>query len=248
MSKHKRPKSVENKLDQSTHIEQRDKVKENFNIRSFKWTEKQQKFIDLALDKNTKILAVSGPPGCSKTLLAVYCSLLLISEKKIGELVYYRSLVQSKDSETGYLPGTLEDRCQFYYVPLYDKLEELLYKNDIKKLVEEKRIKTSPVSMIRGVQHSVSALILDESQNCTLDTIFSLATRVGEHSKLFILGDEKYQNDLGKKSGFAEFCQIYKDDESKANGIQYFQFTSEDIMRSKLVKFLVEKMDNYSNK
>ena len=69
--------------DDSLYIYQRDKLKETFNIRELKWTEKQQRFIDLALAKNTKVIICKSPPGTGKTLLSLYCSLRKLNDKRI---------------------------------------------------------------------------------------------------------------------------------------------------------------------
>ena len=60
MKKHKKP-------DQSQYVTQGEKIKDKVLIREFKWTPKQQQFIDLALNKDTKIIFVSGPAGSNKT-------------------------------------------------------------------------------------------------------------------------------------------------------------------------------------
>ena len=38
---------------------------------------------------------------------------------------------------------------------------------------------------------------------------------------------------------------IFNDEDSKAQGIHTFEFTREDIMRSGVVKFIVEKLEKY---
>jgi hypothetical protein len=68
---------------------------------------------------------------------------------------------------------------------------------------------------------------------------------MGKFSKLFICGDSIMQNDLGKRSGFKEFCEIFQDQDSRDNGIQYFKLGPEDIMRSGIVRFIVDKITKY---
>jgi len=58
------------KQDKSPKILQRDKFKEELKIRELNWTDKQKAFIDIALNKDVKMMFISGPAGSSKTLLS----------------------------------------------------------------------------------------------------------------------------------------------------------------------------------
>ena len=74
-------------------------------------------------------------------------------------------------------------------------------------------------------------IIADEAQNMTTKELFTLITRTGEFSKVFILGDPD-QSDINGKSGFIKMISYFDDDESRANGIHVFKFTEDDIVRS----------------
>jgi len=233
------------KQDKSPKVHQRDKFKEELKIRDLNWTEKQKDFIKLALDKNVKTILISGPAGTSKTLLSVYCALHLMQDKKIPEIIYIRSPVESSDSKIGYLPGDVDEKLQFYNLPFSDKLEELLSKPQIESLNNQERIKIHPLSFVRGMSWNCKGIILDEAQNCTTKEIVTLMTRVGEFSKCFILADpDQTDLPLGKSGGFEKLKNIFNDEESKQNGIYSFEFSEEDIKRSDLVKFIVKKLKN----
>jgi len=235
------------KKDNSERIQQRDKVKDSFEIRKLKWTPKQEQIIQTALNKETNIIILDGLPGTAKTLLSVYCSLELMKAQKISDIVYIRSLVQSSDGQTGFLTGDLEQKTYYYNVPLFDKLGELLNKSTIDSLNKQERIKAFPVSLLRGYTFNVNSIILDEGQNMVFDSLVTTATRLGKFSKLFVCGDSLMQNDLGKKSGFNEFCRILDDQESRDNGIFYFKLGVEDIMRSGITQYIVQKIAKYKN-
>ena len=53
-------------VDNSPSVPQRDKLKGKFEIKALNWTEKQKEFINIATDKNTNLMFVSGPAGSSK--------------------------------------------------------------------------------------------------------------------------------------------------------------------------------------
>lgn len=227
--------------DHSPLIPQRSKLRHPLNIYQREFTEKQKQFLEIARDKETKLMFVSGPAGTSKTYLSVYVSLTLIAERKVSDLIYVRSIVESSDSKMGYLPGETNEKLAPYLQPLVDKLAELLSKTDIDVLKKEERISGLPIGFLRGLNWNAKAIISDESQNLTHKELITLLTRIGEFSKVFIIGDPE-QSDINGKSGFTKMVNIFDDEESRENGIHVFRFTDEDNVRSALSRFINKKI------
>ena len=229
--------------DHSPYLIQRDKLDRKLAIRSLPWTDKQRAFFELAWAKSTRCLLVKGPAGTSKTLSAVYAALHLLDRQKVSDLVLVRTPVESCGAKLGYLPGTSEDKLAKYMAPFHDKLEELLCAGDRKYLADDQRVHAEHLGYLRGAHLSVKALILDEAQNCTFDELTTVATRMGEFSRLFILGDPG-QSDLGRGHGrdFEAFWDLFNDADSRAHGIVTFEFTEDDVVRSAFVRFIVKRL------
>jgi phosphate starvation-inducible protein PhoH len=232
------------KVDKTPVIHQNSKLQVPLNIFNRELTPRQKEFVELALDNKVKMLVVSGPAGTSKTFLSVYASLLLMNKQRVSDLVYVRSVVESSDVKLGFLPGEKNDKMSPYRQPLVDKLDEFLSSGDVKKLNDEERIEAHPVGYLRGLNWNAMAIIGDEMQNCTRKELITLMTRVGEFSKLFLLGDPS-QADINR-SGFKDVYNLFNDEESRENGIYTFEFTEEDIVRSKLVRFITKKVKKLS--
>jgi phosphate starvation-inducible protein PhoH len=232
-------KSIHSHVDSQTSL-----YREELIIKErFKYNEKQQEILERGLHKDTRCLILNGCAGTSKTYLSLLIALKLLNQKKIKNINYIRSLIQSQDGETGFLSGNLQEKTLYFNIPLYDKLEELLTTPDINHLIKQEIIRTYPTSMLRGIQLG-GVTIIDESQNMLFSSIETILTRMQEHSLLIILGDASgSQNDLGSKTGFKKTCDIFNDKESQDNGIHYFQLDSSHIVRSKLVKFVIEKIE-----
>lgn len=228
------------KKDTSPVIPQRSKFRSNLSIYDRQLTPKQLEFLEIAKDKNTKIMFVSGPAGSSKTYLSVLHALKMIDEKRVSDLIYIRSAVESADSKLGFLPGEADEKMAPYLQPLMDKLVELLPKKDIDILQKDQRFTSIPVGFLRGLNWNAKVIIADEAQNMTYKELFTLITRTGEFSKVFILGDPE-QSDINGKSGFIKMVNMFKDEESRQNGIHAFEFTEEDIVRSGLVRFIIQR-------
>lgn len=234
------------KADTSPVIPQKSKIKNTLTILEKQvLTEKQKSFLELALNKDVKMIFVSGPAGTSKTYLSVLASLKLINDRRVSDLLYIRSAVESSDSKLGYLPGESGDKMAPYLQPLLDKLDELLPKADVFSLQEDGRVSSVPVGFLRGLNWNAKAIVADEAQNMTHKELLTLITRVGEFSKIFVLGDID-QTDIGAKSGFKRMFDTFNDGESKEQGIYTFTFDEEDIVRSKLVKFIIKKIKKES--
>lgn len=228
--------------DKSVRVLQKEKLKQELQIREFPWTERQKEFIQLAQRKDINIVFVKGPAGSAKTSLSVFSALKALNEKKIGEIIYVRSIVESADHSLGFLKGSEEEKLSPYLQPLKDKLQEYLTKPQTDGLVAGGHIRGIPVGFLRGLSFNGAYIVADEMQNCGLKELLTIATRIGQHSKLFLLGDTR-QADI-KHSGFAAAYDAFDNPEALEHGIACFSFGLSDIMRSDVVKYIIEKFDS----
>lgn len=153
--------------DTSPHVPQNEKLKDNIRINVRNLTPKQTELLEKLQDKDTKMVFISGPAGTSKTFTSILAGLNLINRKRVSEIIYVRSAVESSDSKLGFLPGEMDDKLSPYIQPLIDKLEELLDRSDIEKLKKEERIHGFPVNFLRGLNWNAKVIVADEAQNLT---------------------------------------------------------------------------------
>lgn len=230
--------------DKSPRVPQRDKISQTLDLREFQWTEKQKQFIEIATNKDTKIMFINGPAGTSKTLLAVYVSLLLLNQRKVSDVMYLRAAVESSDAKLGFLPGDLDNKIHFYGLPLLEKLDELLPPSQSEKLVKDQRVSIFPVGFTRGLSWNAKAVIVDEAQNLVHKELVTILTRLGQFTRCFVLADPNQSDINGKSGAFVKIAKAFNDKEAANFGIHHFEFTEDDIMRSELVKFLVKRFNN----
>ena len=230
------------KPDNSPKIHQNSKIKNQITIFDRELTEKQKELLKILLDKNTKMVFISGCAGTSKTFCAVLALLYLLNDKKISNIHYIRAAVESSSDagKLGFLPGSITEKLEVYSQPFIDKLNELIPKSSIDTLKKDGRIQMSCINYIRGVQYNALGLLLDEAQCCTRKNIISLITRQGPFSKMIIAGDPE-QSDI-KNEGFTEMYNLFDDQESRDNGIFTFKFDENDVLRSDLVRFITTKL------
>lgn len=222
---------------------------DRFHLNKVTFTEKQKNFYDIASDENTKIMFISGPAGSSKTFISVYSALRMLSSNSELDLIYVRTIIESAEKGLGALPGDLNEKFNPYMIPLIEKLDEVLPRNDTskKELIESGRVEAMPINFLRGVSWKDKIIIMDEAQNATFKELTTLVTRIGENCKLFICGD-LLQSDINGRSGFGDMMNLFDDNESEDSGIYCFRFNISDIKRSKILKFIIKKLSNHKNK
>jgi len=219
----------------------------NFKQRGFNFSKKQQELLSCILKEETKIIFVSGPAGSSKTYMSVYGCLQLMAKDFEKDLIYIRSIAESADKGLGSLPGDISDKFDPFLMPLYDKLDEMVHEGDTAYMKQTERISAVPINFLRGANWNNKFIVADEAQNFTFKELTTLITRIGENTKLIICGDFM-QSDINGRSGFEEMFNVFNCEESLEQGISSFKFTNRDIVRSKILKYIVSKIENYRKK
>ena len=182
-----------------------------------------------------------GPAGTGKTFLAVAAAVEALQRDEIKRILLVRPAVEAGE-KLGFLPGDLAQKIDPYLRPLYDALYEMLGFEQVAKLIEKQVIEIAPLAYMRGRTLNNSFIILDESQNTTLEQMKMFLTRIGFGSTAVITGDIT-QVDLprGTRSGLAHVTEVLKD----VKGIGFTHFESKDVVRHPLVQRIVEAYDRF---
>ena len=182
-----------------------------------------------------------GPAGTGKTYLAVACAVDALEREQVRRILLVRPAVEAGE-KLGFLPGDLAQKIDPYLRPLYDALYEMPGFEQVAKLIEKQVIEIAPLAYMRGRTLNNSFIILDESQNTTLEQMKMFLTRIGFGSTAVITGDIT-QVDLprGTRSGLAHVTEVLKD----VKGIGFTHFQSKDVVRHPLVQRIVEAYDRF---
>ncbi len=237
---------MEGQGDTSPYVpDQRNKIDWDLHIRERKdLTIKQKALIDLILHRDTNVVFITGPAGTSKTWLAVYCGLLLMRQRRVSHLTFVRTVIESASKSLGALPGEADQKMAPYLMPLMDKLEEMLPSAEVKRLINEERAEGRPINYLRGASLNAQFIIADEAQNFTVKELTTLLTRIGKYSKMVIVGDPE-QSDVNGASGLHPLAEWFNQPSHQEHGIHCVTLTSEDIVRSGIVRHIVEELSRY---
>ena len=177
-----------------------------------------------------------GPAGTGKTYLAVACAVEAFEQERVGRILLVRPAVEAGE-KLGFLPGDLSQKIDPYLRPLYDALYELFGFERVEKLIEKGFIEVAPLAYMRGRTLNDSFIILDESQNTTVEQMKMFLTRIGFGSTVVVTGDVT-QVDLPPKtqSGLKHVMNVL----SEVNGLSFTHFSSRDVVRHPLVQRIVE--------
>ncbi|MBP6122852.1 MULTISPECIES: PhoH family protein [Providencia] len=187
-----------------------------------------------------------GPAGTGKTYLAVAAAVDALERQEVRRIMLTRPAVEAGE-KLGFLPGDLSQKVDPYLRPLYDALFEMLGFEKVEKLIERNVIEVAPLAYMRGRTLNDAFIILDESQNTTIEQMKMFLTRIGFNSKAVVTGDIT-QVDLprGSKSGLRHAIEVL----SNVDDLSFNFFHSEDVVRHPVVAKVViayeawEEQDN----
>jgi phosphate starvation-inducible PhoH-like protein len=202
----------------------------------------QRRLVDEYEDND--LLFAIGPAGTGKTYTAIALAVRALRNKEVNRIILTRPAVEAGEN-LGFLPGDLKEKMDPYLQPLYDALRDMIPSKKLSGYIEEGIIEIAPLAFMRGRTLSNAFVILDEGQNTTVNQLKMFLTRMGKNTKFIITGDIT-QIDLPEKkvSGLVKALDLLRD----IKGISRIDFDSRDIVRHRLVKYIVHAYNKQSEK
>ena len=202
-------------------------------------TRMQQTYVNTLNNPAHSLVICTGPAGTGKTLFACRTALEKLKEKKIEQIVITKPLVSVEGEDLGFLPGNMRAKMSPWIESYLDIFKDYYPLHQIEDMLKKETIKLAPLAYCRGNTYRNSFVICDESQNTTPRQMKMLLTRLGERSKMVIVGDVEQQDNSGL-SGLSDFLNRY---EGKSHEeIAWVKLGEEDVCRSALVKYLLNTL------
>ena len=211
-----------------------EKIRKNDEVFSIKARNVEQQFaLHALLDPEIPIVALTGVAGTGKTLLALAAVLKMLKPGQYENAKLARPMVELSDKTMGFLPGTVEEKIDPYFGPIYDNLEflkslkpekkgkptegtesnESASQRALKGWMKEQNLECFALNFLRGRSLPKSLIIIGEAQNTTPQEMKTILTRLGEGSKIIVIGDISQIDNpyLGERSnGLAHLIDAFK--------------------------------------
>ena len=156
--------------------------------------------LDALMNPNSSLVILQGPAGTAKTFLSMAAGLQQTLEDKIYRRILVTRPNTKMDNDVGFLKGDEKEKVLPTLRGLLDNVDNLMptighskdgYSSDscLDELLERGVIEAQAMAYMRGRSITRQYMVVDEMQNSTQTQALSIITRIGEESKIVLLGD-----------------------------------------------------------
>lgn len=208
-------------------------------------------FHDITLTEMQKVLAnkiiqndlvvCSAPSGTGKTLATLHTFVKMYLQNSTKQIIVVRTPVESGLDKVGFLPNDLSSKLEPHFASAKMLLGKLLNKGKLETDMEH-RIHFKIPNYMLGSTLDNTLLLIDECQEIPPLIMKLLLERVGENSKVVVLGDpsQRYTMDKGR-NGLTDVVSKFftvQDGEYKSRfrEVDYHSFEIADVQRSDFCK------------
>ena len=183
-----------------------------------------------------------GHAGTGKTYCAVGMALkfLFMPESGIDKIIIIRRAIPACEDSIGHLPGDAFDKMYPYFGSVLDNLEEFIERPLMRQLINEEKIEIVPLAFLRGRTLKNCFIIVEEAQNCTIEAMKMILTRVGYDSKIVITGDVNQRDTNRDECGLIDASIRFRDFDGF--GVCHL-YDAEDIVRNEQTGRIIEKYE-----
>lgn len=192
----------------------------NHPFYGFQLDEEQQRLRDAIWNPDIDIVFCNSKAGTGKTFVSTGVANLLVKYGLYSNIVYIMSPYGER--KQGWLPGTITEKSSVYFEAFYQALVECGVNpntaiND-ESMVNQKNgtgyITCVTDTYLRGTNLNNCVVLIDEAQNYTEDQLKKVLTRIGDNTKVVVIGHD-LQCDLDKpeSSGFTRYMNHFQDQE-----------------------------------
>tara|TARA_B110001469_G_scaffold117943_1_gene124334 strand:+ start:1146 stop:1862 length:717 start_codon:yes stop_codon:yes gene_type:complete len=190
--------------------------------------------------KSSPITFATGYPGTSKTYIPARIAALWLKQSAVSQIILMRPAVSASKS-VGFAKGTHEEKMKHWLRPILGALSEEFSHGQLSYMLKEEihMIDFVPLENVKGNSWSNAFIIVDEAEDCTMEELKSIVTRIGKNSTLVLCGDLS-QCDLPQGSGLGHFLDLRKESPRLTRMIQHVDFNDfDDIVRSDICREIV---------
>lgn len=135
--------------------------------------------------------------GSGKTIVAMAAMVDMLANGTIAKVVYIQKVSQ-RFLQNGFLPGSIDEKTNGLWTPVYDAMLRLGYlPSEVDELRRTNRLVLVTDSTLRGVNFEDAGVIIDEAENCDTETLKLIFTRVHDNCHVALIGDSLQKDNHG---------------------------------------------------
>ena len=177
---------------------------------------KEQKFaLELLNDPSIQLVTLTGIAGSGKTFLTLLSAMGHLTGGDTYKRIVFTRSIEPVGRDLGYLPGDIDEKMSPWLAPIVDNFRHAFGDTSYFECMMQKgQIDIAPLSYIRGRTFNDSFVIVDEAQNATIHELKTVITRIGNGSKIVLLGDTDQVDTPyidSKSNGLSIIIEKFKD-------------------------------------
>lgn len=145
--------------------------------------------LDILNNQDITIAAILGGYGSGKSFISMQMALYNVQEKGYQSKILGIRSPQGEGVDVGYLPGTLEDKTDNFFLPLIQQLNGGEF--ELESLKQRGVLESNIPYYLKGTTYNDTIMLVDEAEDLDEKQIRLVGTRVGSNSKIYFAGDYK---------------------------------------------------------
>lgn len=203
----------------------------------------QRVYMDAIRDND--IVLCNGVWGSGKTLISISLAIEYLRAGRVKSIIVSRPAISACGEEQGHYPGSYQEKLEPFMLPLLEQMRMTASPAEIKKWIEDEKVRLMPISLLRGHNWNDVFVVIDEAANLTFEQFELILSRFGQNCKLVISG-HFLQSDLParKQGAFEDFFEILEG----MNGVGLCHLTVDDIVRSPFIGEIMKRVQKFKEK
>lgn len=165
--------------------------------------------LDILMNPNISIAAILGGYGSGKTYLSMKMALYNVIEKGYQSRILGIREPKGEGLECGYLPGTLDDKTENFFLPLVQQLDNGEF--EFERLKQQGILTSNIPYYMKGTTYNDTIIFVDEAEDLNEKQIKLIGTRLGNNSKIYLSGDYNQSSiDASMNNPLIKMCNEFK--------------------------------------
>ena len=187
--------------------------------------------LDILMNPDITIAAILGGYGSGKSFLTMKMAVYQVREKGNQSVILGVREPYGEGKEVGFLPGSLDDKTDQFFLPLVQQLDG--GKFEVEQLKQQGFLESTIPFYMKGCSYNNTIIMVDEAEDLTDKQMKLIGTRLAENSRVFFNGDYKQSvinasesNALVKVcnelKGYSNFACIYLGEDVRSEASRMF--------------------------